>query len=149
MTDYPAPEKLSHQDLGLILDKLQLLLENLPNQLPSKPSDGPDASHYASLIGFQPNIELVEMTGSKAGALNVHLEHVFGYAARSTGNGILPIVERGPQICAIHDILSDYCNEFQDDNILKKWAIDITKGAEKVYNTHGVPVSCVLFKFDL
>src|SRR6266446_1285774 len=76
MSDYPSPETLSHQDLGLILDKLRLLLENLPNQLPSKPVKGPDASRYASLVGFQPDCEFVEMTGSKAGALNMHLEHV-------------------------------------------------------------------------
>ena len=132
------------EDLGPILDKLQLLLENLPNQLPLKPITGPDASHYASLIGFKPDNELVDLTGSKAGALNVHLERVFGYAARSSGDGILPILERGPAVCAMHDILSDYCNEFQNDNVLKKWAIDIAKGAEKVYNTYRVPVSFIL-----
>ena len=101
MSDYPAPEALSREDLGLILNKLRLLLDNLPKQLPSKPINGPDASRYASLIGFQPDDELVEMTGSKAGALNMHLERVFGHAARSTGDGILPILERGPPICAI------------------------------------------------
>ena len=143
MTDHPAPEELSHQEFGLILDKLQLLLENLPNQLPSKSVDGPDPSYYASFINFQPDDELVDMTGSKGGALNMHLEHVFGHAARLTGDGILPILERGPAICAVHDILSNYCNEFQDDIVLKKWAIDIMKGAEKVYNIHKVPVHCV------
>ena len=70
---------------GPILDKLRLLLENLPNQSPSKPVSGPDASRYASLVGFQPDDELIEMTGSRAGALNMHLEHVFGHAARSAG----------------------------------------------------------------
>jgi len=64
------------RDLGPILDKLQLLLENLPNQLPLKPVTVPDASHYASLICFKPDDELVDLTGSKACALNVHLEHV-------------------------------------------------------------------------
>ena len=73
----------------------------------------------------------------------MHLKCVFGHAARSTGDGILPILERGPAICAVHDILSNYCNESQNDIMLKKWAIDITKGAEKVYNIHSVPVSCV------
>ncbi len=117
MSDYyPAPEKLSTEDLGLILDKLWLLLENLPNQLPVNGQD----SRYASLIGFQPNEELIKMTGSKAGALNIHLECVFGYAARSVGDGILPILERGPPICAIHNILHDYCTEFPSDNILFK-----------------------------
>ena len=103
MSDYPAPEKLSDQDLSLILNKLRLLLENLPNQLPVNGQD----SLYASLIGFQPDEESIEMTGSKAGALNIHLERMFGYAARSVGDGILPILERGPSICAIHDILRD------------------------------------------
>lgn len=145
MSDYPAPESLSHEDLGLILSKLRLLLEHLPNQLPSKPVDGPDASRYVSLVGFQPDDELVELTGSKAGALNMHLERVFGHATRSTGDGILPILERGPPICAIHNLLKDYCTEFPNDNILKKWVIDVAKGAEKVYNTHQVTVSQVVF----
>ena len=88
MTDHPAPETLTLQDLdpiGLILDKLRLLLENLPNQLPSKPVNGPDASRYASLVNFQPDDGLLELTGSRAGALNMHLEHIFGHAAISTG----------------------------------------------------------------
>ena len=112
MSDYPPPENLSHQDLGPILNKLRLLLDDLPNQLPWKLVNGPDPSHYASLVGFQPDNELMEMTGSRAGALNVHLERMFGYAARSTGDGILPIMERGPGVCAIHDVLKDYCTEF-------------------------------------
>jgi len=54
------------------------------------------------------------MMGSKAGALNMHLECVFGHAARSTGDGILPILGRGPAICAIHDILKDYCGRISE-----------------------------------
>jgi hypothetical protein len=144
MTKYPAPETLSHQDLGPILDKLRVLLENLPHQLPSKSISGPDASRYASLVGFQPDDELLEMTGSRAGALNLHLEHVFGHAARSTGDGVIPILERGPAICAIYGLLKEYCAEFPNDNMLKKWVIDVAMGAEKVYNTHKVMVSRIL-----
>jgi hypothetical protein len=75
MSDYAAPETLSHQDLNLILDKLPLLLDNLPNQLPSKPVNGPDASQYVSFVGFQPDDELIQMTGSKVGALNVAVKY--------------------------------------------------------------------------
>ena len=71
MTDYPALETLSHQDLGPILDKLRLLMENLPNQLQSKSVSGPDPSRYVSLVGFQPDDEHLEMMGSRAGALNI------------------------------------------------------------------------------
>ena len=141
MSDYPPPENLSHQDLGPILNKLRLLLDDLPNQLPWKLVNGPDQSRYASLVGFQPDDELVEMTGSRAGALNVHLERMFGYAARSTGDGILPIMERGPGVCAIHDVLKDYCTEFPNDAVLKKWVIDVAKGAEAIYTTYQIPVS--------
>lgn len=141
MSEYPAPEELSHQDLGLILNKLRLPSENFRHQLPLKAVNGPDPSCYSSLVGFQPDNALVEMTGSRAGALNMHLEHIFGYATRSTGDGILPIEERGPSVCAIHDVLKDYCTEFPSDAILKKWVIDIAKGAEAIYYTYHIPVS--------
>jgi hypothetical protein len=36
---------MSDSDLGPILDKLQLLLENLPNQLPSKVRSGEEVTH--------------------------------------------------------------------------------------------------------
>ena len=35
----------------------------------------PDAFCYASLIGFQPDEELVDMTGSKAGGSTLILAH--------------------------------------------------------------------------
>ena len=41
----------------------------------------------------------------------MHLEHLFGHAARSTGDGVIPILERGPAICAIYDLLKEYCAE--------------------------------------
>ena len=49
-------------------------------------------------------------------------------------------LSQSPQFTDVHDILHDYCAEFPSDNMLKKWVIDIAKGAEKVYNTHQVPV---------
>ena len=59
MSDYPSPETLSHQDLGLILNKLRLLLENLPNQLPSKPVNGPDrASGQKLAFAIDPQIDI-------------------------------------------------------------------------------------------
>jgi hypothetical protein len=66
MSNFPNPDEFTHHDLGSIFTKLELLLDNLPIQLPSKPINGPDASRYASLIGFQPDVELIEMTGSKS-----------------------------------------------------------------------------------
>lgn len=37
--------------------------------------------------------KLLEMTGSRACALNMHLEHIFGHAPRSRGDGVLSILE--------------------------------------------------------
>lgn len=54
--------KLSDQELGPIHDKLRLLLENLSSQFPVNAPD----SRYASLIGFQPDAELVEVMGSRS-----------------------------------------------------------------------------------
>ena len=56
------------------------------------------------------------------------------------------ILERGPPICAIHNILKKYCDEFPNDNMLKKWVIDVAIRAEKVYNTHQVNVSSHIFE---
>ena len=53
-------------------------------------SEGPAV--YASLVGFQPDDEHLEMTGSGAGALNMHLEHLFGHAASSDYQGYKPIL---------------------------------------------------------
>ena len=92
------------RDLGPILDKLQLLLESLPNQLPLKPITVPDASHYASLICFKPDDELVDLTGSKACALNVHLEHVFGYSA---ARAMVQVSARAETVAGNHKVTID------------------------------------------
>ena len=52
-------------------------------------------------------------------ALNMHLEH---YLVMLQDLWVMGSYQywRGPPICAIHDILKEYCNEFLNDNMLKK-----------------------------
>jgi len=59
---------------------------------------------YASLICFKPEDELVDLTGSKAGALNVHLEHVFGYAA--TGPLVMDMISEEAMVQVDHPLPS-------------------------------------------
>jgi len=137
MSEYPAPETLSRDEFQPYLIKLRLLFDNLPGQLPSKDIT---ESAYASFVNFEPDEDVVELTGSKVGALNMHLERTFGFKARSEGDGVVPIIERGSSICMLHGILEKYCQEYPDDNILKKWVLDLVKAAEKVYTMYGIAV---------
>ncbi|KAF9547265.1 hypothetical protein CPC08DRAFT_769475 [Agrocybe pediades] len=147
MTGYPSPEHLAPEDVPPLLDRLLVLLENLSStSLPTKPlTPGPDASIYRPFMNYVSNVEHVEMTGTRGGALNTYLEHFFGFEARSKGDGILPIKESGPAVCALHSVLRDYHLEAPDDNVVKKWIIDILKASEKVYKDHDVPLPVPAF----
>ena len=52
------------------------------------------------------------------------------------------ILEQGPAICALSDVFEDFFQRYPENNVLKKWIIDVaTKGAEKVFFEHNVQVS--------
>lgn len=112
------------------LDELQFILENLPHTLPC-----PQFSHTYPFDGFQLNDEDVEDYGP-CGSINRALELTFGFEARTTGDGILPITERGPGVCALVDVLRLYqahSGAPDSDGILLKWIRDICNGAAKAY----------------
>ena len=134
---HPPPEKASHDEIGNILAKLKVLLTELPSQLPRGDNFN---SKYGAFLAFALDEDILEKTGDEVATLGEQLEHAFGWRSRTTGDNIIPIVERGGAICALHPILVDFYTRFPDNNVLKKWIIDITLGAEKVYNTFCVPV---------
>jgi hypothetical protein len=86
------------------------------------------------------DLEILDRTGDEVATLDEQLEHIFGWQARTTGDGIIPIVERGHAICALHPILKTYSEKYPENNILKKWVIDVAIGAEKVFRKYQVPV---------
>ncbi|KAF4610200.1 hypothetical protein D9613_010362 [Agrocybe pediades] len=147
MTGYPSPEHLAPEDVPPLLDRLLVLLENLSSTgLPTKPlTPGPDVSIYRPFMNYECNAEHLEMTGTRGGALNMYLEHFFGFEARTKGDGILPIKESGPAVCALHSVLRDHHLEAPHDNVVKKWIIDILKASEKVYKEHDVPLPVPAF----
>jgi hypothetical protein len=137
MSTYPAPETLSHDQFLPILDKLKLLLDHLPTALPEKTEID---SMYGTFLQYSPDPEWMEMTGCEVSALSEQLKRVFRWNARTVGDGIVPIAECGAPICALHSVFSRFINKYPENNVLKKWIIDIAKGAEKVYATYDVPV---------
>jgi len=140
MSDFPAAENASPDEICQILDKLKVLLDNLPVQLVE---ESIERSAFAFLVFYEPDRELLEDLGCEVSVLNVALERLFGAHARSTGDGIVPIKERGPPVRELHTVLADLWNkpQHQTNNVLKKWIIDIASGAEKTFRLNQVPVS--------
>ena len=83
-------EHLSHKDFRChFLDRIKLLIENLPWQLPVKTEV---ESVFATFLAFRINPDLLELTGCEVSALSEQLKRVFGWNAR---DGIVSITERG------------------------------------------------------
>ncbi len=100
----------SHDDFQcLILDRLKPLLENLPRQLPIKSAAD---SAFAPFLFFQIDSDLLEKTGYEVSALSEQLKRVFGWQARTTGDGIITIAERGPAVCALYKVLSEFWEHY-------------------------------------
>lgn len=130
-------ESLSHDDFRLLLDRLKLLLDNLPRQLLLKSAAN---SAFSTFLYFELDPDLLEKTGCEVSALNETLKGVFGWKARTTGDGIIPIEERGPAACAMHKVLLEFWSRHPENNVLRKWIFDILKGVEKVYTQYNIPV---------
>jgi hypothetical protein len=146
MTDhYPAPETLSPDNFAPILSGLRLLLDNLPDALPSH---GNKSVKFAMFLTrpdeFVLDPDWMEKTECEVATLSEMLKEVFGWSARTTGDGILEFKERGPAVSAMHGVLARFwpgknrCHE--NNNVLKKWIIDIAIGAERCYVAHNISV---------
>ena len=131
-------ESLSHDDFRhLILDRLKLLFDNLPWQLPIKSAAD---SAFTPFLFFQIDPELLEKTGSEISALSEQLKKVFGWQARTTGDGIVPIEERGPAVCALHKVFTEFWERYPENAVLRKWIIDVLRGVEKAYHVQNAAV---------
>jgi hypothetical protein len=64
--------------------------------------------------------------------LGEQLKGIFGWKTQTSGDGIILIVEQGQAIHMLHPLLKKYHEKYPDNNVLKKWVIDVTAGAEKV-----------------
>jgi hypothetical protein len=109
---------------------LRALLERLPHSLPEW--NGPD------FRVFQADPEKAVDYGI-IGAINRDLEVTFGYASRSTGDGIIKLQGRGPALIAIADVLIQYSQEVPEEAaILDKWTEDLILAASNALATANV-----------
>jgi hypothetical protein len=68
------------------------------------------------------------------------LKGIFGWKARTTGDGIIAIEERGDAVCAMHKVFKEFWEHHPQNNVLRKWIFDVLKGVEKAYHVHNVAV---------
>ena len=122
------------------LHRLRFLLTNLPQGLPCPQTV--QTSGYKDFINFTPDPVQIEYTGDKASAVSTQLKSIFGWQARTTGDGIIVLTERGEALCSVVDVLSTYITKYPENNVLKKWVQDIINAAEKIFQGMGVPVHC-------
>ncbi len=138
MSNNLGVELLSQNDFRLIiLDRLKLLLDNLPEQLPVKSTVD---SAFSIFLDFSLDPDLLEKTGCEVSALSEMLKGVFGWEARTTGDGIVSIEERGPAISALHKVLLGFWSRHPENNVLRKWIYDVLQGIEKAYTVYNIPV---------
>ena len=92
----------SQNGFASVLTRLDWLLANLPTQLPQK--DGAE-SCYQAFLSFGLDPDILEKTGDEVATLGEQLEGVFGWKTRTSGDGVIPILERGNAIRKLHPIL--------------------------------------------
>jgi hypothetical protein len=138
MSENPYVDSLSHDDFRCqVLDRLKLLLDHLPRQLPIRSAAD---SAFSSFLFFRIDPDLLEKTGCEVSALSEQLKGIFGWKGRTTGDGIVAIEERGDAVCAMHKVLKEFWECHPQNNVLRKWIIDVLKGVEKAYHVHEVAV---------
>ena len=131
------------------LARLHFLLDpgNLPVALPLR--NNATESIYGAFLHFTIDPDILEKTGDEVGAFSEQMKAIFGWKTRSTGDGIIPIKERGRALSAAVDVLSQYHKKHPNNAVIQKWGFDIGKGVEKVYQIHSLKVCHFSLSFNL
>ena len=135
MSESPQPDptlnllrtSLSRQhpmSLNQQLARLRRLLENLPSLAPYHDTQ---STSYC----FSVSDEDIKEYGDENSAINHMLEVTFG--PRHNTNGIVPIRERGPGICAVASVLERCATTDPADARIKLWIDNLCSSAEKLY----------------
>jgi len=134
----PPPEKIPDHEFVGILDTLAFLILHLPTKLPHKTES--DTIFKEFLPPFELDPDYFDKTEDEIATIGEQLERVFGFKARSSGDGVLDIRERGPGLSAVHGVLDEYYHKYPNNMVHKKWIVDITNAVECVYLNYNVPV---------
>jgi hypothetical protein len=76
--------------------------------------------------------------------LNQTLEVVFAPFGQKDGDCPFELLEQGPGLVALVDVLQEHLVEFLGSSILTKWVEDFAKAASFQYISVGIPVSQVI-----
>ncbi|KAL5536596.1 hypothetical protein ACEPAF_419 [Sanghuangporus sanghuang] len=109
-------------------EELEIQLNRLHNVLSSLPSSLPCSSNNYYFIGFGPDPDILDLVGSVPGAVNNALENAFAPMGRING---ITLLERGPGLVAVVDVLRGYTKDFPTDVVLQKWITDLTEAGIK------------------
>jgi hypothetical protein len=125
-------------DAASKLRYLRTYLDALPKSLPSPQRGELPKFPFRT---FRLDAEQEQECGT-IGAVNEGFKRIFGWKTRTTGDGILEITERGPNIGAVADVLEKYIKENPasdggPDAVLMKWVEDITNGCIKAIRDAG------------
>lgn len=96
---------------------------------------------YRFFTEFALDPDLVEKTGSEAGAFNETMKEIFGWKTRTTDDGVLRFTERGDAVCAMAGVFDEAMTKYRGDAVVEKWLSDIVVGLQKTYEDAGTPVS--------
>jgi hypothetical protein len=91
----------SQNGFASVLTRLDWLLANLPTQLPQ--NDGAE-SRYQVFLSFGLDPDILEKNGYEVAMLGEQLKGFFGWKTCTSGDGVIPILERGNAIRKLHPI---------------------------------------------
>ncbi|KAK7041308.1 hypothetical protein R3P38DRAFT_2440761, partial [Favolaschia claudopus] len=117
-------------DLSTIINLVESDLVRLA--LPHKATHDSEFEAF-SVVPFCLDEKYLELTEDECSTISEMLKRSFGWNARTTGDCIVEIKERGPAICSLYPVLRDFNVKHPRNNVLRKWVLDIIEGAEKIY----------------
>ena len=119
------------------LHSLRNLLKNLPGTIPT-------SALFYNFSGYTPDPEKLELYGSRESVLNQTLEVAFAPHGWKDGDRPFELMEQGPGLVAVVDVIEEHLVEFPGSPILIKWVEDFAKAASFEYISMGIPVSQVI-----
>ncbi|KAF9497418.1 hypothetical protein BDN71DRAFT_1494751 [Pleurotus eryngii] len=137
---FPAAEDASHEDMANVLEHLEVLLNRFPTTLPCKNEAN---SIYSSFLSFSIDPITLEHTGDECGAFSEQMKDIFGifgWQSHTTNDGVVPILERGPMVLAMVPAFRNFLAQHPNDNVVKKWIIDVAIGAEAICQRNGIGI---------
>ena len=128
---HPDPLSAEKAEIIALLTYITEALPKLPATLPVLDSTSSTFTQFAA--PFTLDAVLFDRTECEVSMLSEQLKRVFGWQARSTGDGIVRFGERGDFVCALGPVLlvSEFFHRHPTNNVLRKWIVDVARGLQQ------------------